>query len=43
MPDAIIGWIEGMARAVAAAGPPPRRVKVGHRPSGEVDEWADWG
>jgi hypothetical protein len=43
VPGAIMEWIEGMARAVVAVGPPPRRVKVGHRPSGEVDEWADWG
>jgi len=43
VPDAIMEWIEGMARAVEGVGPPPRRVKVGHRPSGEVDEWADWG
>jgi len=43
VPDAVMDWVEGMARAVEGVGPPPRRVKVGHRPSGEVDEWADWG
>ena len=43
VPDAVMAWIEGMAGAVAAAGPPPVRVKAGHRPSKEMDEWAEWG
>ena len=43
VPDAVMAWIEGLAGAVAAVGPPPVRVKVGHRPSAEADEWAEWG
>ena len=43
VPDAVMTWIEGLAGAVEAAGPPPVRVKIGHRPSAEADEWAEWG